>query len=187
MALNQDIQLLPEKRTRLELGGDGGKTFFILGLTLMAVSIVLVFIVTWYKTSLEQEISQIDSELVVLESKRDKKFESDLMTLDKQLSLVVNLLDNHTYLSIALNKVEKLLQSRIQITRLEFKESSLIVLDGVAANYSTVAKQIAAFLTDSSVEDVGLKGVKANNEGRVEFSMEIKVKPKSLLKDEPPK
>ena|SRR3989338_11460078 len=184
MLRNQDIQLLPETRTRLDLGTNGGKKFFISGAAILAVSVALVLLLSWYKGSLEQRISQIDSDLTALESKRDKKFENNLLVLDRQISLVASLLDKHVYWSTALDKVERLLQTQVQITRVELKEHSIIEVDGVAANYSTVAKQIAAFLTDSAVDDVGLRGVRATNTGVVEFTMQIKIKPESLLKND---
>jgi|SRR3989344_2821494 len=184
MARNQDIQLLQETRTRLDLEVNGGKKLLVIGAGVLIASIVWVLVLEGHKNSLENDITRIDSELTTLEANRDKKFENDLITLDRQLSVISGLLDKHTYWSNVIVKMEKLLQDRVQITRIELKESSTVDLDGLAANYSTVAKQIAAFLTDSSVEDVGLRGVRANNAGLIEFTMQVKIKPQSLLRNE---
>ena len=61
MARNQDIQLLQETRTRLDLEVNGGKKLLVIGAGVLIASIVWVLVLEGHKNSLENDITRINS------------------------------------------------------------------------------------------------------------------------------
>src|SRR3989344_2599281 len=124
MSKNGEIQLLPEKRTKIELGGSRGRErLFTTGVVLLVIVLALGGVLLYLKTKLEQDIARIDSELIALESKRDKAFEKEVLITKKQLGLVAGLLDNHVHWTGILTKIEDLLQGKVKITSLKLQKA----------------------------------------------------------------
>ncbi len=128
----------------------------------------------YYKSTQETKQADLDAQILNLEKSRDKKVEANLLTLSKQLSLISGLLNSHVIWSKALGKVESLLQPQVQFetfsgtvadSRFEFK--------ALAANYTVVARQIAAFVSDDSITDLALNNVHVLATGKAEFSVKL--------------
>src|SRR3989344_1834835 len=174
MSDQNGLQLLPETRRKIAIKVPGENRFISTGITIIVLMLVLSGGLFYYKISLENKMSGLDLELAALEKKRDNKVESNLLILDKQLSLISNLLDSHVVWSKALSKIESLLQPQVQFVsfsaavgdnRFEFK--------ALATSFTVVAKQIAAFASDPSIRDVSLNDVHVLTSGRLEFSVKL--------------
>ena len=88
--------------------------------------------------------------------------------------MLSNLLDNHVYWTTAFSRIEGLTQSQIQFNSLTATMADdKIDFKATAANYTTIARQIAAFLSDESITDINLSRVNTLTDGRLEFSMQI--------------
>ena len=83
-------------------------------------------------------------------------------------------MDSYVLWSKALNKIEGLLQPQVQFlsfsaavsdNRFEFK--------ALATNYTVVARQIAAFVSDDSIKDVVLNNVRVLTNGKLEFNIKL--------------
>lgn len=137
-----------------------------------------------YSNSLSNQITADDEQLATLEKQRDKKAEQSLITLSKQIDITNQILKNHVYWSVGLSKIESALQNNIQ-----FKSFSGILSEGrfniraLGDNYTTIAKQLAAFVADDSVKDVTLDGVNALTSGKLDFNAKIEFDKTKFLKN----
>ena len=178
------LQLLPETRRKIEVKVPGENRLINMGIAVLVLMLVLVGGLYFYKITLEDRKTGLDTQIVNLEKERDKKVEANLLTLSKQLSLISTLLDSHIVWSKALSKVEGLLQPQVQFlsfsaavsdNRFEFK--------ALANNYTVVARQIAAFVSDDSIKDVALTNVHVLTTGKLEFSIKIEFDKTKFLKE----
>ncbi len=177
------LQLLPETRKKIDIEVPGENRLVYIGITVLILTFVLTGGLSFYKDGLENKKTELDSEIVNLEKGRDKKVESNLLTLNKQLSLISKLLDSHVLWSKALSKVEGLLQPQVQFlsfsaavndNRFEFKAKAL--------SYTVVARQIAAFVSDDSVKDINLTNTHVLTDGKLEFSVRLDFDKTKFLK-----
>ncbi|MBI2062096.1 MAG: hypothetical protein HYT64_00130 [Candidatus Yanofskybacteria bacterium] len=184
MADQNGLQLLPETRRKIEVKIPGENRLIYLGITVLILMIILTSGLYFYQSSLENKKTDLDAQIASLEKERDKKTETNLLTLNKQLSLISTLLDSHIVWSKALSKVENLLQPQVQFlsfsaavsdNRFEFK--------ALANNYTVVAKQIAAFVSDDSIKDIALNNVHILTSGKLEFSVKIEFDKTKFLKE----
>lgn len=175
MAIDQNgLQLLPETRRKIEVKIPGENRLIYIGVAILVLMLALSTALFFYKNSLEDKLSGLDADLASVERSRDKKAEANILTLNKQLSLVSNLVNSHVTWSKALSKIESLLQPQIQFlsfsaaiaeNRFEFK--------ALAPNYTVIAKQISAFASDESIKDLALNNVHVLTTGKLEFSVKI--------------
>lgn len=127
-------------------------------------------------------MSSIDKQLADLEKSRDKQLENRLLNVNQQLAVVNPLITSHFFWSEALIKIQSLVQPQIQfksITADTFGKKILIT--AFAANYTTVARQIASFYAMDSVTDIILSKVQSQPTGRIELTMQLFFDPNKLL------
>ena len=184
MSDQNGLQLLPETRKKIEIRVPGENRLVYTGITVLILVFVLVGGLYFYKKSLENQKTELDAEIVRLDKDRNKDIETNLLTLNKQLSLLSTLLDSHILWSKALNKIENLLQPQVQ-----FLSFSAAVIDNrfefkaLAANYTVVARQIASFVSDDSIKDIALTDVHVLTSGKLEFSIKLEFDKTKFLKE----
>ena len=178
------LQLLPETRRKIDIKVPGENRLIYAGITILVIMLVLVGGLYFYKNNLESKKTELDAKIISLEKDRDKKAEANLLTLSKQLTLISTLLDSHVVWSKAFSKVEGLLQPQVQFlsfsaavsdNRFEFK--------ALATNYTVVARQIAAFVSDDSIKDIALTNVHVLTSGKLEFSIKIEFDKTKFIKE----
>ena len=178
------LQLLPETIRKIEVKIPGENRLINTGIAVLILMFVLTGGLYFYRSTLEDKKTELDAKIVNLEKDRDKKVEANLLTLNKQLSLISTLLDSHVIWSKALSKVEGLLQPQVQFlsfaaavsdNRFEFK--------ALANNYTVVARQIAAFVSDDSIKDIALTNVHVLTTGKLEFSIKLEFDKIKFLKE----
>ena len=184
MSDQNGLQLLPETRKKIEIRVPGENRLVYTGITVLILVFVLVGGLYFYKKSLENQKTELDAEIVRLDKDRNKDIETNLLTLNKQLSLLSTLLDSHILWSKALNKIENLLQPQVQ-----FLSFSAAVIDNrfefkaLAANYTVVARQIASFVSDDSIKDIALTDVHVLTSGQLEFGIKLEFDKTKFLKE----
>lgn len=179
------IQLLPESRRKIDIRTPGENRWVYAGVA----ALVLVFSVAaglvFYRSGLEDKLAGLDTNLTNLEKKRDKKVEANLLTLSQQLALTTQLLNNHIFWSKALAKIEALTQPQVQFStfnalaaegKFEIKASTL--------NYTVLARQIAAYVSEDSIKDIDLSNVHVLTNGRLEFNIRITFDKNKFLKEQ---
>ncbi len=178
------LQLLPETRRKIELNVPGENRLVYVGIAILVLVLVLTGGLYYYKGTLEDQKTELDEQIIKIEKDRDKKTETNLLILNKQLSLISTLLDSHVVWSKALGKIENLLQPQVQ-----FLSFSAAILDNrfefkaLATNYTVVARQIAALVSDDSVKDIALTNVHVLTSGKLEFSIKLEFDKTKFLKE----
>lgn len=177
------LQLLPETRRRIDLNVPGENRFLYTGITVLVLMFFMVGGLYLYKKTLEDKKTKLNDEIIAMEKDRDKKVENNLLTLDKQLSLISTLFNSHITWSKALNKVEKLLQPQVQFLSFSADVSdNKFEFKALATNYTVIAKQIATFVSDDSIKDLSLNNVHVLTSGKLEFSIKLEFDKNKFLK-----
>lgn len=174
MADQGGLQLLPETRKKIEIRIPGENRMLATGSITLLIIAALAGGIYLYKNSLENKLASLDERIATLEQQRDKQAEKNILVFNKQVSMLSNLLSEHAYWTTAFSKIEGLTQSQVQFENITTSlADNKIDFKAVATNYTTIARQIAAFLSDESVRDVTLSKVNTLTNGRLEFTMQI--------------
>ncbi len=173
MADKGGLQLLPETRKRIEIKVPGENRWIYTGMVLCALVLAIYGGLWSYQNNLNNKISDIDNQLTSLENQRNKKTEGALLVIAKQLKLVSDVFDNHLYWTTGFSKIEASMQNKVQFKSLVSDKTGLFRMHAVSDNYTTIAKQLAAFVADDSVKDVILNNVSTLNNGQLDFNAQI--------------
>lgn len=169
----EGLQLLPGTKKRLGIKVPGENKFLYIGSAILGAVIVTSFWLNFSNNALRNEIKSLDDQLVALDQKRNKQSESNIRLIQRQLALTSELIDEHLYFSEAILKLSSLTQENIQVEDLSVESTGKLVFAGFALNYTTIAKQMAAFLADDSVIDMTLGRMESQTDGTIKFGMEV--------------
>lgn len=177
------LQLLPETRKKIEIITPGENRLITIGGVIFAIAAVLAAGLYFYQGTLENKLASLDAEIVSLEQQRNKQAEQNILVFNKQASMLSNLLNEHAYWTTAFSRIEGLTQAQVQFDSVTATlADNKINLKAMAANYTTIARQIAAFLSDESIKDINLNKVNTLTNGRLEFTMQIVFDKSKFLK-----
>lgn len=178
------LQLLPETRKKIEIRIPGENRLVFVGSAIFLLAVILTAGLYVYKGSLENKLTGLNAEIDALEQKRDKRAEQNILVFNRQVAMLSDLLNKHPYWSTGFSKIESLLQGQVQFDSLTASTAdNKVDFKAVAANYSTIARQIASFLSDEAIEDISLNKVSTLTNGRLEFNMQITFNKSKFLKN----
>ena len=179
------FQLLPQTKKGLAAKEPSENRFVILAAALSAIVLALFLVGTLYASTLNKKIGNINQDIIELEKQRNPQAEKKLAVLSKQARQMSAVLDNHVFWTKALSIFSRLLQSQTQVKSFNAALSSnTLEFNGLVANYTVLAKQIAAFRSNNAIDDIALGEVHSTISGRLEFSMKILFKPDKFLKND---
>ena len=171
------VQLLPETRKKIEVKVPGENRLFAFGFVMLLIIAGGYFALDTYVQTLIDKMSSLDTELLALEEKRDKKMEVQLSDLAKQTQLVVSTLSGHTFFTQAFAKLENLLHPQVHLKAVSLSAlSNEIKILIEAQGYTAIARQISAFLADDGVEDLKIGSIRASDTGFIEIPISVNVK-----------
>ncbi|MBI4160551.1 MAG: hypothetical protein HY506_01435 [Candidatus Yanofskybacteria bacterium] len=180
------IQLLPETRRKIDVRVPGQNRSIVLSCVFGVIVIAIYMALNTYSGSLRDQINDVDRQLTDLEASRDKKSEQNILAVQKQLSLVGSVIDSHIYWSEGFTKIQSLILPQVQVETLNADiVNQKVLIGGVAADYITMARQIAALYTLDSITDIALNKVASNPAGRVDFTMQISFEGNKFLAPTP--
>lgn len=175
------LQLLPGTKKRLGIKVPGENRFLYIGSAILGAILVTIFALNRQESSLMAQIASLNDQITSLEQSRNKNDESDLRLIKDRLAVTGNLIKEHTYWTQAFYWLGSSLQSGIQITAMSIGVDSKLSLVGKADSYTTIARQISSFLTDSKVKDIDIGALSPSSDGTIEFSMELELNVKSII------
>lgn len=168
------ITLLPKSKKKLEIKIPGENRPLFWGVVVFVVSILIFAGLQIYVAYLRNQLTGIGEELVLVEEKRDKKFEKELVLLDKRFAVIGNILGNHLVWSNALIRLQNRTPAQVQYdTLLGDVALGKFNLKAKAASYTVIARQIASLLSEEGISDVDLNKVTAQTTGLLEYDMQI--------------
>lgn len=162
------------------------------GLVLVGAGFALL---TGYAQRLETDLGDLDGRLAALNQERQQYVETaaDMTAFSRQSLLAGTLLANHLFWSKAFEKIQALARPQLQLTAFSASAAKKeMTLAARAPNYTTIARQIAAFTADDAIKDLTLTGAKVSNLGGLEFGIQIQfdeaklLKPSSVRPNRPP-
>jgi hypothetical protein len=168
------LQLLPETRKKIEVRVPGQNRPVVLSLVFVLLILGLYLGLMFYNNSILSSLTLADEQLAALEKSRDKKLEQKLLDLKGQLAVVGPLISSHSFWSQGFSKIQSLVQPQVQFKSINAGGGAAkIIFQATAANYTTIAKQIAAFYADDSITDIVLNKASSLPTGRVDFTMQL--------------
>ena len=179
------LQLLPESRRKIEIRTPGENSWIYAGVTALVLVFSIAAGLAFYRSGLEDQVAQLDADLKNLEDSRDKKVEENLLILSEQLSLTTRLLNEHVFWSKALAKIESLTQPQVQFSTFNaLAEEGRFEIKAFTLNYTVLAKQIAAYVSDDSIKDIDLSNVHVLTNGRLEFTIRVIFDKNKFIKEQ---
>lgn len=177
------VQLLPETQRRPTLRSyTSGNSMFYGAVVIGIATIVIGAILGSYKANLKDQISEIDGKMDVAEQDRNPDQEKQIIAAAKQSSIMQQLLSSKLYWTQAFKRMEQLTQSTITFTSLQADVArSRITFNATADSYASVARQIAAFVAATGIEDIEVGTIKTTLQGKVEFSGVLTIDQKAML------
>jgi len=174
MSNSNGLQLLPENRKSISIKVPGENIPIYIGSFLVALVFLIAGGLSIYSNGLKNKIAAKDGEILVLENRRDKQAEQKLIILSKQLGVTSQILKNHIYWSVGFSKIESAMQSQIQFKSFSANLAEKTVnFQALSDSYTTVAKQLAAFISDDAIKDVTLNNVNILTSGKLDFNAKI--------------
>lgn len=183
------VQLLPDTQRRPTLASyTSGNGYFYAGVAIGIAVIVLGAVFSGYKANLNDRISSLDGQLDQTEQSRNKENEQTLIAAQKQARIMRTLLGSKIYWSQALGYMEQMMQSGVQLTRMNASAAKgTIGFQATTSSYAAVARQLAAFVAGTGVQDITVKSIRSTPQGTIEFDGEMKIDPKVMLNKAPAK
>src|SRR3989344_4861799 len=177
------LQLLPETRKKIEVSVPGQNKPAVLALIVIALVLAFYFGLATYNQGLTSSIAAIDNQLADLERSRDKNAETAIIDLRRQLAVVNPLITAHLFWSEAFTQIQSIAQPQVQFQAINADvPGKKVVLKMLAANYTIVARQIAALYTLPSVTDVILNKVQSQPNNKLDVTMQINFDTAKFLK-----
>lgn len=168
------IQLLPESRRKLEIQIPGENRPLVFGAAFLVLVLVVFFLLNLYFSYLQNQLTDLNGELTGLEQKRDKKFEQDLLTLEKRLQVAGKLIDNHLIWSRGLRKIEALTPPGVLFSFLSaVAQDHQLDIKATAVSYTIIARHIASLSGDETITDVILNKVTSLPTGFLEYDLRV--------------
>lgn len=153
----------------------GENRLIYIGLVLIIVVMVLFGVTKAMTHKLEVQVKDANAKIATLNKDRDKDAEAKLISLNKQTALIDTLLTSHVFWTHALTRFERALEQQMQVKSFDASaQGGVIKISAIAQSYLAIARQIAAFTAGEGINDVSTSGVKSSNDGKYEFSIDIK-------------
>ena len=175
-----ELELLPEKTKRIELGGKKG---FGPGFWVLIIVLALYGGLFFYNQTLIGKVQELDAALVSFNQARDKVQEERVSDVNSKLLQARVLLDEHVFWSKGFKKIQQLVLPSIQFDSLTASLPELkFEFRATAPNLTSIAKQGANFLADESVQDISVNQIKTLTTGRTEFVINLTFDREKFLK-----
>lgn len=181
---SQSVSLLSESRRKLEIKVPGENRWVFIGLAVVATVLIIWGAFQLYLKNLESNLAEFNNSIVELDRARDKKFEKELLTLDRQFGLTGELLRKHIIWSGALAKIQSLTPALSQFVGFSANAAeNKLNAKVLAPSYTVIAKHIGALLSDKdkAFKDVDLNKITGRPSGQWEYDLQITFDSQKLL------
>jgi len=166
------LQLLPETRKKIDYRKPGQNRLLFLAFIFVGLILAIYGGLYFYKGTQKTKLDDIDNQLVANEKARSKTDEEKLLALKNSIAAIGPVLSGHVKWSEALTHIQGLVNPKVKFDTLSVNLSKKeYSFKGYAANYATIAKQIAAFYADSAITDLSVGKITSQPDGSAEFTM----------------
>lgn len=175
-----EMPKVERQRPRLESVSFLFSIGMVLAISVGAAYGLLIFYGKLTDTSLEKaKVTLRDSQ-----SQFQPKAISDITTLDRQLKISQELLNNHTQLSPVMKMLGELTTSNIQYDKFSYvaddSKIATIKIEGLARSYLAIAQQSTIFNNDPRVAEPYFSDFAQTESGRIRFNLRLVPNPQIL-------
>src|SRR3989338_373381 len=171
----RSVSLSKVKDTALRLGT-------IFGGVILAIVLLLWASLALYEKSLNSQINALKKKQAAVFTDKDIDMAAKIVAFDKGALLVQGLLKSHFYTSNLFDKLAAATLPRVQWQSFDMStKDKTINVNGLAADYSSLAKQILA-LKESGFSNAKISNISLDKTGRVGFSASFNFDPQILQK-----
>jgi hypothetical protein len=177
------VQLLPESERRPTLRSyTSGNKYFYIAVVVAVIVLVISAILGGYKRSLNDQIDVAIAGLATEEKARNTTQEKELIAAAKQSKIMKELLEGKLYWTIALTRIEQMMQSSVQLVSIQANlGKGTIVFSAVTDSFSAVAKQLAAFSATTGISDFTIGKIEQMATGEIKFSGDLIIDKKTMF------
>jgi len=180
-----DINLIPKEYIERKKGARAliSKTNIII-FSLIILSLLFYGGLLLYQRNLDKNLEIIDEEILTLEKNRDISAEKAMVELDKKITTLKTLFENHLYWSNLLERIEELVIPEAYLSNVSINLAESTVTFGAlggTTSYTNLARQILSFQEDSSVDKVQVSSIALDEKVGIKFSLTVNFSNKILL------
>lgn len=146
--------------------------------------LIFLFLLYFYLKETNKRLSQtkanIEKEIEKIDLKDLKEKEEKLIALNKQLSLVKEILSNHIFVSKIFPLFEKSLLKSARIESFSFSHPNKVEIEMRLKNLDDLGKQYFLFQKLEEIEDFEISNLGLKEDGGIGFKISLSVKPNYL-------
>jgi hypothetical protein len=147
---------------------------------IIGIIIALVIAYLWIHFTLASTTAKIEASNNAYQSEADKLVKGDgkkVVDFKNRLDLAKDLINRRNFVFEGLNEMEKDLIPNSFLTRYQFDDAKQMVsVEGQVNNLNVLAKQLSSFKKSSYFSGVTLKNSSVEDDGKVFFGMDLKIK-----------
>lgn len=183
------VQLLPESERRPTLRSyTSGNTYFYLAIGIGVFVLVAFAVLGGYKRNLSDQIDVVTTKIVAGEKSRNIAQEKELIVAAKQSKMINELLDSKIFWTMALTRIEQMIQSSVKFSALDANlAKGIISFVAFADSYPSVARQLAAFSATTGIKDFTIGKIETLASGEIKFSGDLIIDSIALFEREKPR
>lgn len=176
---NIDLESL--KQTNLPPTWPRGLFIFSLVIFLIVLSIFLALNYFWI-TRQEQVLNDLQKKFKQIRSEFPLEKEEEVILFEKRLNLLKSLLNQHSYFSKTLLKLEEITHPQVYYTNFEYqRDTNTLRIQGVAKDQYVFSEAINGFVNHPEViQAVVVKEMKTLADKSVNFSLDLVFNPNVL-------
>jgi len=170
------------KINELNVDNDPLKKWVIFVVILFIISGIVAGSIYFYQIFLLGKIDNIKKEISNLEKQKNIALIDKLLTLEKKIINLKNLVKNHTYSSNVISLLESSIIAPVQLSGLSLDTTNAtLILDGYSSDWFNVAKQIA-FFEQQGWRIMSVSKLATEREKGIAFSIKVGFNTKLLKK-----
>jgi len=155
-----------------------------LSFLLVIIAIGLYFIFSSQVTKATTTLEQTEQELAKFRTEQYLELQEEILIFKTKVDDVADLLQRRKKLSNFFSFLETFVHPDIYFTSLSLNmDESKAILEGISNNFISLGQQILVFEQDSFIEGVELTNVSLEEEGQIEFSIQILLPSDKIVKE----
>jgi len=168
------LQLLPEARRKLEIKTPGANKIVFVSVMILVLVGIIFGATFFYKSSLESKLTDLDTSLAGINSRRQAEKESKILTLEKQTATLGSILKEHNFWSEGFLKIEERVLPNVVLEMFNGSISdNTVSFKATTTDFATIARQAASFAQEGSVKDIQINRAVALPNNLVEFYLKL--------------
>jgi len=173
---NIDLESL--KQTKVPPSWPRGLFVFSLVFFIIVLGIYLALNYFWIAKE-ESTLNSLKSEFQKIRSEFPLEKENEVILFEKRLNLLKKLLNQHSYFSQALLKIEEITHPQVYYTGFSFsRDKYLLSLEGISKDQYTFSEAVNGFVNHPEViKTVIVKQTKISPDKTIDFSVDVYLNP----------